>query len=209
MKINWKHPAILVLAFVATAVCIYAFRPILFGCMDCHIPHDLRVKAEAGDPRAQFKLGRTYLEHGYSDVEAKQIWSDAMVWFRRAADQGYGPAEFKVARCYQLGYCGEKDEVEAAKWFQKGAEHGYWAAQDSLCGDYYWGHGIKQDYEVAYFWKLVADYTRAEIGLAIVSGVPMPTKLTREQEEAAKKKVGDWEKTHPVPTRADQPEPNP
>ena len=48
-----------------------------------------RARAEQGDAQAQFDLG-TFLEHGRG-VERDP--AEALAWYRRAAEQGYGPAQ--------------------------------------------------------------------------------------------------------------------
>lgn len=57
-----------------------------------------------------------------SDVEA-------IKWFRKAADQGFADAQFKLGRMYYKGEGVPKDDMEAVKWMRAVAEQGYAGAQ--------------------------------------------------------------------------------
>ena len=61
---------------------------------------------------------------------------EAVVWFRRAADQGHAMAQFTLGRMYYLGEdLGEgvaKDEKEAVVWLRRAADQGYAEAKAAL-----------------------------------------------------------------------------
>jgi TPR repeat protein len=60
---------------------------------------DLKVKAESGDAKAQFQLGRDYvLGDG-----VPQDFAQASLWYRRAADQGFAEAQSSLGSAYRLG----------------------------------------------------------------------------------------------------------
>jgi TPR repeat protein len=42
---------------------------------------------------------------------------EAAAWFRRSADQGFGPAQNALGYAYELGKGVPQDAVEACKWF--------------------------------------------------------------------------------------------
>jgi TPR repeat protein len=91
---------------------------------------DLRQKAEAGDPIAQFDLAKAY-------IDGKMVAKDlalAVAWLRKSAAQNYVGAEFALGIMCQSGYGLSKDQHEAANWFRKAAKQQNKAAQDHLSG---------------------------------------------------------------------------
>ena len=56
----------------------------------------------------------------------------ALSWFRKAADQGYAPAQNKLGLMYLIGRGVSQDDAIAANWLQKAADQGYAPAQDNL-----------------------------------------------------------------------------
>ena len=52
-----------------------------------------------------------------------------MEYLKKAAQQGYAPAQYKLGDCYACGYGVEEDNVQAAQWYQKAAEQGHAEAQ--------------------------------------------------------------------------------
>jgi hypothetical protein len=78
----------------------------------------LRIKAEAGDAEAEFNLGRAL-------GDTKET-TEAIKWFRKAADQGYPFAEARLGMVYATGSgvdSGLKQDIpEGLKWLRKAAE---------------------------------------------------------------------------------------
>src|SRR5215831_2787688 len=65
-----------------------------------------RTTADAGDVVAQFSLG-SILYFGANDT------AEAVDWFRKAATQGYAPAEFQMGQLYDFGFGVEQDDAQA------------------------------------------------------------------------------------------------
>ena len=86
----------------------------------------LTARAEAGDAKAQYKLGRRY-SVGRDGVERNA--SEAVKWFRKSAEQGYAPAQFHLAECYTSGVGVAHNSFEALKWLRKAADQGYYEAR--------------------------------------------------------------------------------
>lgn len=89
---------------------------------------DIRHKAEAGDPIAQFDLAKAYMD-------GKALQKDpgeAVKWLQKSASQGYVGAEFALGIMYQSGVGLPKDQHEAARWFRKAAKLQNKASQDKL-----------------------------------------------------------------------------
>jgi Sel1 repeat len=87
---------------------------------------ELQLSAHAGDARAQYELGLAY-EIG--PVPNRDL-AQAQHWFRKAAEQDYPDAQFKLGvachRRSRRGFDTTPDEakVEAYKWYKLAARQG-------------------------------------------------------------------------------------
>lgn len=90
--------------------------------------NEAKLKAQKGDPKAQFELGVCYFYgKGVSENE-----EEAVKWWRKAANQGLAEAQFNLARCYENGEGIQRNYAEAMKWYRKAAEQGHEDAKESL-----------------------------------------------------------------------------
>jgi len=88
--------------------------------------------AEAGDAEAQFQLGRLYNSYSsWTDrIERK---TEALRWFRKAAEQDHVEAQYWTGLYYRSGLeVVAKDKAEADIWFSKAAAQGHTGAMRSL-----------------------------------------------------------------------------
>jgi TPR repeat protein len=74
-------------------------------------------------------MGANY-EWGYGGVRSD--YQQAMNWYRKAADQGYADAQYKVGWFYENGSGVGKDNDQAKAWYQKAADQGNADAQTGL-----------------------------------------------------------------------------
>ena len=124
-----------------------------------------RKAAEQGNAHAQCNLGlmlvvdtslRQASALGYalgSGVPQNVPQNDeALLWFRKAAEQGDAIAQFNLGLLYYYGDGVPQDYVKAASWYRKAAEQGYAGAQAGLAALYYKGEGVSQDYTATAFW---------------------------------------------------------
>jgi TPR repeat protein len=112
----------------------------------------VRSRAAAGDVVAQFSLG-SLLYYGEDQLP------QAIDWFRKAAAQGYAPAEFQMGQLYDFGFGVTADVEQAFAWYRKAAKGGSAAAQRAV-GDFYRrGRGVAADQAEAVAW-----YRRAADG---------------------------------------------
>ncbi len=75
----------------------------------------------------------------------------AVVWYRKAAEQGHIDAQSKLGFMYKYGL-GVKDEQQAVVWFRKAAEQGHAGAQLFLGMIYENGEGVPKDEQQAVEW---------------------------------------------------------
>lgn len=81
--------------------------------------------AERGSPVAQYAVGAAFEKQG--DIRS------ATQWYLKAADAGFGGAEFKLGEIIEKGlYEGHTSREAAARWYALAAEHGIDAARDAL-----------------------------------------------------------------------------
>ncbi|MBR5893847.1 MAG: sel1 repeat family protein, partial [Bacteroidaceae bacterium] len=56
--------------------------------------------------------------------------TEAVKWYRKAAEQGQVNAQYNLGLCYEIGVA--KDLAEAVKWYRKAAEQGHADAKAAL-----------------------------------------------------------------------------
>ena len=106
------------------------------------------AKQEVKNAEEQFRLGESYAK---GDGVAKDD-SEAVKWYRKAAEQNLDMAQFKLGICYYRGDGVAQNQTEAVKWFRKAAEKGYAEAQCDLGICYSQGDGVEQDQTEAFKW---------------------------------------------------------
>ena len=83
---------------------------------------------------------------------AAQDFAQALVWLRKAADQGDAAAQFNLGWMYAYGDGVPQDYAQSLVWYRKAAEQGHAGAQHNLGVMYRDGHGVPQDYAQALVW---------------------------------------------------------
>ncbi|MDI9409774.1 MAG: tetratricopeptide repeat protein [Candidatus Pacebacteria bacterium] len=133
-------------------------------------------KAEAGDAICQFDIGIIY-EFGRGGVT--QDYAQAVVWYRKAAEQGNVKAQTNLGAMYRNGNGVPQDYALAVVWYRKAAEQGDSYAQFSLGLSYDNGKGVPQDNAEAVVWyrkAAIQGVAKAQNNLAILyangEGVP-------------------------------------
>lgn len=92
-----------------------------------------RPEAEQGDAEAQFELAKLYNSCSCSLTDTKVRKTEALRWFRKAAEQGHVEAQYWTGTYYQYGLeVIIKDLTEANAWFLKSAEKGHTGAMRKL-----------------------------------------------------------------------------
>ena len=91
---------------------------------------------------AQNNLGICY-EQGYG---VEQSHTEAVKWYRKAAEQGYAMAQLSLGESYYNGEGVEEDRTEAVKWFRKAAEQGNELAKKNLAFCYENEQGMERSY---------------------------------------------------------------
>lgn len=90
------------------------------GSVSPQIILDWSKQADNGDAKAQFKVGWTFYT-GFHPIQ-RDVPS-AVVWFLKAADRGYAPAQCCLGLLYELGEGVPEDFVYAYAWMTLAAEY--------------------------------------------------------------------------------------
>ncbi len=115
------------------------------GIMENHdTSKALVTAAQSGDSEAQTRLG-VCMTHGIGGLERDDV--AAVVWFRRAAEGGYAPAQYFLGRALMGGRGVAKDAAEALVWLGRAAAAGHSGAMLELAAWY--GDPDGADYDPA------------------------------------------------------------
>jgi TPR repeat protein len=109
---------------------------------------EMMALAKVGLPGAQFGVGNM-LEDG---AGVSQDYSQAAMWYRKAAEQGYPTGQLALGVMYQHGKGVPLDDAQAAFWFRKAAEQGLSIASYRLGMMCEQGMGVPQDDVQATTW---------------------------------------------------------
>ena len=104
---------------------------------------------QAGHPRAQALLGRTYQEGLGQAKDYKQ----AAEWYGKAAAQGHRAAQFSLGNLYLVGDGVPKDQVKAIQLYLQSAHQGFSDAEFHIgvAYEFGWG-GLPRDRRMAIKW---------------------------------------------------------
>jgi TPR repeat protein len=124
--------------------------------------------------------------------------TEAVAWFRKAADQRDAIAEFLLGNQYANGKGVPQDYSEAMIWFRRAAEQGHPVAKLFLGVMYAEGRGVPQDYVRAHMWFSLA---AAQGEQRAVKTLEMAERrMTPAQINEAQKLARDWKPaTQPTP----------
>jgi localization factor PodJL len=93
----------------------------------------LRQAAVDGNADAQFSVGKTYLDGSDdSQLPVSERLSKAARWFRRAAERGHAPSQYRLATLYELGHGAPKSYADAMNWYEQAANKGHIKAMHNL-----------------------------------------------------------------------------
>jgi len=109
---------------------------------------DLRRRAEEGDTKAQYDLGRIYMVGLGVSLDYQQ----AAKWYERAAEQGFAEAQFRMGFLYEQGKGVHRDYTRALEYYRSAAEQGHTTAANNLATLYLHGLGVPKNVSTALKW---------------------------------------------------------
>lgn len=111
-------------------------------------PETLQAAADAGDPEAQFLLGKAYWHGDGVGVDRKK----AVEFYRKAAEKNHPNALAGLGAAYTFGSGVAKDDHLAAEYARKAAELGSAIGQLNLGGALLEGRGVEKNPEEGLRW---------------------------------------------------------
>jgi TPR repeat protein len=152
------------------------------------------AKAQAGDAAAAISIGEAYASAPGRSQDCKQ----AATWFEKA---GGIPGAMHLATLYRDGCKAlPRDMTTAAKWYEKAADLGDATAQGTLGTLYFFGQGVTQNYNEAYFWlDLAARQAGPKQQQYAQNRQLAGAHITADEVEAAKERVENWLYAHKKP----------
>lgn len=124
------------------------------------VPQDIHAQ-----PAITSQPARVISMHGLQAVDSAQQdfaagdaasklekYGEAATWYRKAAEQGYAPAQYTLGAMYEKGLGVTQDYPQAVSWYRKAAEQEFVLAQFSMGVMYDIGQGVAQDYQQAMSW---------------------------------------------------------
>lgn len=109
------------------------------------------VSAAADEERAGEKQAADNYAKG-RDADNAKNYSEALNWYRKAADGGNASAIYSLGYLYDEGHGVTQDYGEALRWYMKGADLGSSSSMNNIGFLYDEGHGVTQDYFKALEW---------------------------------------------------------
>ena len=146
----------------------------------------LRVRAEQGDPEAQYDLQGMYRDGPGVPQMVR--------WYRLAGDQGYAAAQYKLGFMYANGTGIPQDEGRRC-WQPTRA----WPAHSMLSSICINGEGVRQDYLQAHMWSNLAVLRgTGEIrDRAVSTRDSAASRITREDLSEARRLARQWDAAYP------------
>lgn len=128
--------------------------------------------------------------------------SEAVAWYQKAANQGFGEAYTNLGYMHDLGLGVAQDRQKAVELYLAGAEKGSLNAMLNLGVSYWEGAGVSKDLVEAYKWLDIARfYTQRSPNMELkwrVRGTldDVTEEMTSEQISRAKQLSREWDAKH-------------
>ena len=153
---------------------------------------DLQLLAGRGSATAEIDLGAMY----HDGKGVTQDDTQAVFWFRKAADQGDADGEYRLGLYDYAGVGTPQDYAQAVVLLQKSSDQGDASAMGILAACYDGGHGVPQNYVTAYMWMSLSlagldpssqAHQAAAQSLANIASHMTPDQIAQTQALAAKR----------------------
>ena len=79
----------------------------------------LKIAAEKGHKKAQYRLGRCY-DKGHGVKEDNKV---AFEWYQKSAAQNYAKGQYALGKCYLKGKGTTADQAKAKQWLTKAVKN--------------------------------------------------------------------------------------
>ena len=165
---------------------ILLFAVVVAACNPKDKATQLQEKALQGDAQAAFELGEMHA----SGVGVKQNNTEAVRWYRIAAEKGNSKAQSLLGTAYHRGIGLAVDDVQATEWLNKAADQMDPLAQFQLGEGFESGWVGQRDKAEAYKWYLLSasqGYTKATKKVTAIENT-----LTKDQRVDGQKRASEF-----------------
>jgi len=123
---------------------VATFSELGIQIVDDDDPEEKSPQSADQDAEKQFDLAVDY------DLDGD--YKQAVVWYRKAAEQGDAGAQVNLGNAYDFGEGVQKNAKQAVAWYRKSAEQGHVRAQVNLGNAYDFGEGVRKNAKQAVAW---------------------------------------------------------
>lgn len=142
-----KRLLIFMCLVIVVALCVTGAYTYLYKG-DPEDPQRMQGRAILGETESQYKLAQKLaLGDGVKEND-----TEAVKWYRKAAENGHPKAAMSMSRLYFTGEGVEQDDVQGAEWMLRAAQGGNSYAQALMGMLYLGGIGVDQDPQQALNW---------------------------------------------------------
>ena len=169
-RYNWttKKPLLLTLGSIGLLLIISIFAV---------------IHASRTDATVAYSQGNKY----YYGQGVTKNYQEAIMWYRKAADQGHALSQLMLGYIYDSGEGVRENDQEAVRWYKLAAEQGNVEAQHSLGYMHANGLGIpKNDQEAVKWYRLAAEQGHAEAQYSLGRHYANDRSIGRSYVEAVK-----------------------
>lgn len=125
--------------------------------------------ASLGDARAQYYLGKMYVE----GIGVGRDETEAFKWAEKSANQEDPMGQNLLGTLYEEGTGTTKDESRAFAMFGKSAEGGWRKGQSNLARCYLYGVGTAKNYDRAFTWAQTSANQNDVTGMGLLAMIYM------------------------------------
>ncbi|MDP8176654.1 tetratricopeptide repeat protein [Pasteurella skyensis] len=154
-----------------------------------------KVQATNGNLDAQYDLALFYLK------KSKPLYSEALKWLNKAAENNSLIAQYELAYLYHFGRGVKQSFDKKMEWLKRAAEGGHSQAQYDLSKYYYTEESGVEANQKAFSWALKAakqKYTEAEylLGVYYLYGIGTNVNFDKAMEYFEKVKAKEYENVY-------------
>ncbi len=157
------------------------------------------------DEETGYSLVKQAADLGYAEAQALMgdycggrepdyDYTESLEWWRKAAAQGNGKAQYSIGQCYEAGLSVPQNDSLAVYWYRLAAEQGYDEAKSALSFCYKQGKGVDQDYQEALFWMLLVFPESWDQGYGSIEGIAYH--LTDAERSSVEARAKQWLARH-------------
>jgi len=117
-------------------------------------------------------------------------YSEAVKWYKLAANQGHAIAQYKMGISYDMGHGIPQNYKEAMKWYELAANQKVPQAQYNLGLMYGDGDGVPKNYILAFMWINLAASKGIEAAIKVQT--KLEERMTNKQLAKAQRLAREW-----------------